>query len=106
ALKPGAFQECFRDWIADALEAGEGGTARLVAIDGKTCRRSHDAAHGLGPLHIVSAWASEHGVALGQVATEEKSNEITAIPLLLNQIELKKAVVTIDAVRCQKDIAR
>jgi predicted transposase YbfD/YdcC len=106
ALQPEAFQRCFRDWIADALEPDESGPNRLVAIDGKTCRRSHDEAHGLGPLHIVSAWASEHGVALGQVATAEKSNEITAIPLLLKQIELKKAVVTIDAMGCQKDIAR
>lgn len=57
-------------------------------------------------MHIVSAWASEHGIVLGQVATEEKSNEITAIPLLLKQIELKKAVITIDAMGCQKDIAR
>src|SRR5204863_7958531 len=63
-------------------------------------------AHGLGPLHIVSAWASAHGMALGQVATEEKSNEITAIPQLLNQIELTGAVITIDAMGCQKDIAR
>jgi hypothetical protein len=78
ALRPEAFQRCFRDWIADALEPDETGPSRLVAIDGKTCRRSHDAAHGLGPLHIVSAWASEHGIALGQVATEEKSNEIAA----------------------------
>jgi predicted transposase YbfD/YdcC len=106
ALQPEAFQRCFRDWIADALEAAEVGPSRLIAIDGKTCRRSHDTAHGLGPLHIVSAWASEHGVALGQVATEEKSNEITAIPQLLNQIELTKAVITIDAMGCQKDIAR
>ncbi|MDY3557572.1 ISAs1 family transposase [Gemmata sp. JC673] len=78
----------------------------MIAIDGKTVRRSHDAAHGLGPLHIVSAWATERGVAVGQVATEEKSNEITAIPVLLQQLELKKAVVTIDAMGCQKDIAR
>jgi predicted transposase YbfD/YdcC len=106
ALQPEAFQRCFREWIADTLESDAIGPNRLVAIDGKTCRRSHDAAHGLGPLHIVSAWASEHGIALGQVATEEKSNEITAIPLLLKQIELKKAVVTIDAMGCQKDIAR
>ena len=106
ALQPEAFQECFRDWIACAVGAGEGGPARLVAIDGKTLRRSHDAAGGLGPLHIVSAWASEHGVALGQVATEEKSNEITAIPLLLQRIELAEALVTIDAMGCQKDIAR
>ena len=106
ALQPEAFQKCFQDWIARAVVADGGGPARLVAIDGKTCRRSHDAAQGLGPLHIVSAWASEHGIALGQVATEEKSNEITAIPLLLKQIELDKALVTIDAMGCQKDIAR
>ncbi len=85
ALQPQAFQQCFQGWIAQAVRTGEDGPARLVAIDGKTCRRSHDAAHGLGPLHIVSAWASEEGIALGQVATEEKSNEITAIPLLLEQ---------------------
>lgn len=106
ALQPEAFQRCFQDWIADALEPDATAPARLIAIDGKTCRRSHDAAHGLGPLHVVSAWASEHGIALGQVATEEKSNEITAIPLLLKQIELTRTVITIDAMGCQKDIAR
>ena len=68
------------------------GPDRLIAIDGKTCRRSHDASQELGPLHIVSAWASEEGIALGQVATEEKSNEITAIPLLLEQIDLTDAL--------------
>jgi predicted transposase YbfD/YdcC len=106
ALQPQAFQQCFQGWVAEATQADEGGPARLVAIDGKTCRRSHDAAHGLGPLHIVSAWASEEGIALGQVATDQKSNEITAIPLLLKQIELKGALVTIDAMGCQKEIAR
>src|SRR5882757_9404394 len=106
ALQPEAFQKCFQNWIADALRADDDGPARLVDIDGKTCRRSHDAANGLGPLHIVSAWASEEGIALGQVATEEKSNEITAIPLLLKQIELHKTLITIDAMGCQKDIAR
>lgn len=106
ALQPDAFQACFRDWIARAVVADNGGAARLVAIDGKTIRRSHDAARGLGPLHIVSAWASEYGIALGQVATEEKSNEITAIPQLLGQIELDEALITIDALGCQKDIAR
>lgn len=106
ALQPEAFQKCFRDWIANAIVTDEGGPARLVAIDGKTIRRSHDAANGLGPLYIVSAWASEHGIALGQVATEEKSNEIMAIPQLLKQIELHKALITIDAMGCQKDIAR
>src|SRR6202030_1463883 len=99
-----AFQKCFQDWIAQAVPTDEGGPARLVAVDGKTCRRSHDAAHGLGPLHIVSAWASEEGIALGQVATEEKSNEITAIPQLLKQIDLTNTIITIDAMGCQKDI--
>ena len=104
ALKPEAFQKCFQDWIAHAIQCDDG-PKRLIAIDGKTCRRSHDAAQGLGPLHIVSAWASEEGVALGQVATEEKSNEITAIPLLLEHIDLTNAVITIDAMGCQKQIA-
>src|SRR5262245_26500259 len=105
ALQPQAFQKCFQDWIADAVQTDDQGPARLVAIDGKTCRRSHDAGQGLGPLHIVSAWASEEGIALGQVACEEKSNEITAIPQLLGQIELAGALVTIDAMGCQKEIA-
>jgi predicted transposase YbfD/YdcC len=106
ALQPQAFQECFQDWVAHAIRRGEGGPARLVAIDGKTNRRSHDAAQGLGPLHLVSAWASEEGIALGQVATETKSNEITAIPVLLAQIELTDTLITIDAMGCQKGIAR
>jgi predicted transposase YbfD/YdcC len=106
ALKPEAFQKCFQDWIAQAIRTEGGGPTRLVAIDGKTNRRSHDAAQGLGPLHIVSAWASEEGIALGQVAAEEKSNEITAIPVLLGQIELTDALITTDAMGCQKEIAR
>jgi predicted transposase YbfD/YdcC len=105
ALKPESFQECFREWIAHAIPADDSGPNRLIAIDGKTCRRSHDASQGLGPLHIVSAWASEEGIALGQVATEEKSNEITAIPRLLEQIDLTNALITIDAMGCQKEIA-
>jgi predicted transposase YbfD/YdcC len=104
ALKPEAFQQCFQNWIAQALPADAGADGRLIAIDGKTCRRSHDAAHHLGPMHIVSAWASEEGLALGQVATEEKSNEITAIPELLQRLSLTDTIVTIDAMGCQKDI--
>jgi predicted transposase YbfD/YdcC len=106
ALQPEAFQKCFQNWIAQSVQTDDNGPARLIAIDGKTCRRSHDAAQGLGALHIVSAWASEEGIALGQVATEEKSNEITAIPLLLKQLELTNTLVTIDAMGCQKEIAR
>ena len=106
ALKPEAFQKCFQNWLAHAIQSDDSGQARLIAIDGKTCRRSHDASQGLGPLHIVSAWASEEGIALGQVATEEKSNEITAVPQLLQQIDLSQALITIDAMGCQKEIAR
>jgi predicted transposase YbfD/YdcC len=104
ALKPEAFQRCFRDWIRDAITADADDPGRLVAIDGKTCRRSHDRAKDLGALHIVSAWASEEGIALGQVATDAKSNEITAIPQLLEQIDLAGTLITIDAMGCQKEI--
>src|SRR5207244_2075596 len=104
ALKPEAFQRCFQNWIANAIATNDAKLNRLVAIDGKTCRRSHDAANGLGALHIVSAWASEEGIALGQVATQDKSNEITAIPQLLDQIPLAGTLITIDAMGCQKDI--
>jgi len=103
-LKPDAFQRCFQAWIADAILIDSSNQGRLVAIDGKTCRGSHDEAKGLGALHIVSAWASEEGIALGQVATEAKSNEITAIPQLLEQIDLAGTLITIDAMGCQKDI--
>jgi predicted transposase YbfD/YdcC len=106
ALKPEAFQGCFQDWLAHVIQTDNSGPKRLIAIDGKTCRGSHDGAKQLGPLHIVSAWASEEGIALGQVATEAKSNEITAIPELLKQIELKDSLITIDAMGCQKEIAR
>jgi predicted transposase YbfD/YdcC len=106
ALKPEAFQNCFQNWIADAIQTEDTGSKRLIAIDGKTCRRSHDVSQQLGALHIVSAWASEEGIALGQIATEEKSNEITAIPELLKQIDLTDSLITIDAMGCQKEIAR
>ena len=111
ALKPQAFQSCFSDWIQDTLPQNTDPAVksakpakRLIAIDGKTCRSSHDDAKHLGSLHLVSAWASEEGLALGQVATEDKSNEITAIPLLLKQIPLANTIVTIDAMGCQKAI--
>ena len=104
ALKPDAFQRCFRDWIAAALPAVPAPAGRLVAIDGKTCRGSCDDAHALGPLHLVSAWASEEGIALGQVAADDDSNEITAIPVLLGRLDLADTIVTIDAAGCQKDI--
>ena len=77
----------------------------VIAIDGKTVRRSHDRRQGRGPLHLVRAWATAAGLALGQVATEVKSNEIVAIPELLRYLELKGAIITIDAMGCQRDIA-
>ena len=104
ALKPEAFQHCFQNWITDAIAKDDSNLKRLVAIDGKTNRRSHDHAKDLGPLHIVTAWASEEGIALGQVATDAKSNEITAIPQLLEQINLTDTIITIDAMGCQKNI--
>lgn len=106
ALKPEAFQRCFQLWITDALARDDNDRKRLVAIDGKTNRRSHDRAKDLGALHIVSAWAGEEGIALGQVATDAKSNEITAIPHLLEQIQVTDTIITIDAMGCQKDIVQ
>ena len=105
ALQPEVFQECFQDWITACLVDNNKDVGATIAIDGKTLRRSHDRDAGLGPLHLVSAWVSEQGLALGQVATEEKSNEITAIPELLDRIDVKGAIVTIDAMGCQKGIA-
>jgi predicted transposase YbfD/YdcC len=105
-LKPEAFQRCFQAWIGDTILADSSDPDRLVAIDGKACRGSHDHAKDLGALHIVSAWASEEGIALGQVATDAKSNEITAIPQLLGQIDLKGTLITIDAMGCQKEIVK
>ncbi|MHC4407168.1 MAG: ISAs1 family transposase [Planctomycetota bacterium] len=105
ALQPEAFQRCFQAWIIDGFMSQDQSEGPTIAIDGKSLRRSHDANKGLGPLHLVSAWASEYGLTLGQVATEAKSNEITVIPKLIDQIDVKGAVVTIDAMGCQKDIA-
>src|SRR5579862_2096240 len=108
-LEPAAFQACFTQWLAslrDRAAAETGVEQPTINIDGKTHRRSHDRANGLGPLHSVSAWASEFGLTLGQVATEEKSNEITAIPQLLKLIDISGAIVTIDAMGTQTAIAR
>lgn len=105
ALKPAAFQACFQTWIAKVVPSDDEPDLKQVAIDGKALRRSHDRRKGLGPLFLVSAWAVDRGISLGQLATEEKSNEITAIPELLDQIAIEDAVVTIDAAGCQTEIA-
>jgi predicted transposase YbfD/YdcC len=107
-LNPGAFQACFVNWLtwlrAQAAEA-TGVDKPVLAVDGKTARRSHDRSKGLGALHSVSVWASEFGLSLGQVACEEKSNEITAIPELLRLVDIKGTIITIDAMGTQKAIA-
>ncbi len=107
-LRPGAFQACFANWLnslrAIATEA-TGVEQPILAVDGKTARRSHDRKHGLGALHSVSVWASEFGLSLGQVACAEKSNEITAIPQLLRLVDINGAIITIDAMGTQKAIA-
>jgi predicted transposase YbfD/YdcC len=101
-LRPAAFQEGFGLWIS-ALHAELG--LQLVAIDGKTLRRSHDRTTMKSALHAVCAWSVANRIVLGQQSVDEKSNEITAIPELLKLLELKGAIVTIDAMGCQKEIA-
>ncbi len=108
ALKPGAFQACFATWLQSlraAAATATGVTQPVLAVDGKTARRSHDRKNGLGALHSVSIWASDFGLSLGQVACAEKSNEITAIPELLRLVDIKGAIITIDAMGTQKAIA-
>lgn len=101
ALDPDLFKAAFTDWVAALAER----EPDIVAIDGKTSRRSHDRARGRGPLHVVSAWASRQRLVLGQQATAEKSNETTAIPLLLERLALSGALVTIDAMGATPKIA-
>jgi len=101
ALDAQAFQTCFIAWT----QALSGAISGVVAIDGKTARRSFDRAAGKGAIHMVSAWSSRQKLVLGARAVNEKSNEITAIPELLDLLAIKGAIVTIDAMGCQKKIA-
>src|SRR3954470_22757578 len=107
-LKPAAFQARFASWLRSLRveAAAETGVDRpVLPVDGKTLRRSHDRRKGLGALHLVSVWAGEYGLSLGQIACAEKSNEITAIPELLRLVDIKGAIITIDAMGAQKAIA-
>src|ERR671916_707162 len=107
-LQPGAFQACFATWLQSlraAAVAATGVKQPVLAVDGKTARRSHDRKNGLGALHAVSVWASDFGLSLGQVACAEKSNEITAIPELLRLVDIEGAIITIDAMGTQRAIA-
>jgi predicted transposase YbfD/YdcC len=106
ALRPEVFQQCFSEWINRLIGNSDGKSQRHVAVDGKTLRGSGDTSKGIGPLHLVSAWASEKGLTLAQVPTDQKSNEITAIPELLKLIDLGKSIITMDAMGTQKKIAQ
>jgi len=101
-LNPNAFVRCYTNWVCGLIHIPN----EVVAIDGKTVRRSHDHANGRSAIHMVNAWAVHHGLVLGQVKTDAKSNEITAIPELLKTMDLNGCVVTIDAMGCQKEIAK
>jgi predicted transposase YbfD/YdcC len=101
-INPAAFERCFGAWTQALVQATAG---RLINIDGKTLRGSTAAGNGRAALHLVSAWANANHLVLGQVAVADKSNEITAIPELLQLIDVTGAVVTIDAMGCQKEIA-
>src|SRR3954470_11963908 len=101
-LDPRKFHDCFVRWVRALHETTKG---QVVPIDGKTLRRSFDSAAGLPPLHLVSAWAAENRLVLGEVPVDDKSNEITAVPKLLEILELTGAIVTLDAMGCQKEIA-
>jgi predicted transposase YbfD/YdcC len=102
ALDPAAFQRCFLGWMHAVVGASRG---RLVAIDGKALRHSFDTARGKSAIHLVSAWASANHLLLGQQAVADKSNEITAIPELLKLLDLQGALVTLDAMGCQRKVA-
>jgi predicted transposase YbfD/YdcC len=102
ALDPKKFAACFDSMVARLATCMP---EQLIAIDGKTMRRTFSRSAGQGPLHVVSAWAVEQGVVLGQVATDAKSNEITAIPELLDMIDVRGTTVTLDAMGCQREIA-
>ena len=102
AIKPAEFEKCLLSWIT-ALHDTTGG--QVIAIDGKTLRRSYDVASNKSAIHMVSAWATENHISLGQVVVDAKSNEITAIPKLLEILELSGSLVTIDAMGCQVEIA-
>jgi predicted transposase YbfD/YdcC len=103
AIKPADFEKCLLSWITALHEVTDG---QVIAIDGKTLRRSFDTANSKAAIHMVSAWATSNHISLGQVVVDAKSNEITAIPKLLEMLELSGAMVTIDAMGCQTEIAK
>jgi predicted transposase YbfD/YdcC len=103
ALDADAFQVSFMRWVEGVFRVSKG---QVIAIDGKTVRRSHDRTIGKDAIHMVNAWATQNGIALGQWKTDAKSNEITAIPLLLRQLNVAGCIVTLDAMGAQTQIAQ
>jgi predicted transposase YbfD/YdcC len=103
ALDPIQFQRCFQHWMEAVARVLP---AQTIALDGKTVRRSHDRKSGKQAIHMVSAWATENRLVLAQVTVDAKSNEITALPELLQQLALAGCLVTIDAMGCQREIAQ
>lgn len=101
-IEPKQFQECFLSWVNSITKKLE---LEVIAIDGKTMKQSYDRNHSQKPLHIVSAWSSSHQLVLGQKKVNKKSNEVTAIPALLEMLEIAGSIITIDALGCQKEIA-
>ena len=102
-IDPDQFQQSFMSWVQAICQLSHG---QVIAVDGKTLRRSHDKTNGKSAIHMVSAWASANGMVLGQVKTNEKSNEITAIPELIKSLEIQGCIITIDAMGCQKYISK
>ena len=103
AIDTEKFSECFSNWVADIASLAEG---EIISIDGKCLRRSIDKASKKAAIYMVSAWAQQNSLVLGQVKVDEKSNEITAIPKLLERLNITGAVITMDAMGCQKKIAK
>lgn len=100
SLDPQSFESCFSNWVSSLIVA----TNEVISIDGKTICGAK--VNGKSPIHMVSAWASKNNIALGQVKVNEKSNEITAIPVLIESLAIEGAIITIDAMGCQKEIAK
>ncbi len=101
-ISPAKFHECFINWMRDCHTSDD---KDVIAIDGKTLRHSYDKSRRRGAIHVISAFSTMHSLVIGQIKTDEKSNEITAIPELLNMLDIKGKIITTDAMGCQKDIA-
>ncbi|KGT17800.1 ISAs1 family transposase, partial [Escherichia coli] len=101
-ISPAKFHECFINLMRDCHSSDD---KDVIAIDGKTLRHSSDKSHRRGAIHVISAFSTMHSLVIGQIKTDKKSNEITAIPELINMLDIKGKIITTDAMGCQKDIA-